>query len=105
MVPDFILEYCILCRKLVLQFIVHRLFLSVQFFTTEPYACEPSSLPQYPTSKEMDAKLRDEAARRFVSLMLLAGFFHLKFPASLLLHFFSLFGIHFHHEFNCVYAL
>ncbi|KAG0488118.1 hypothetical protein HPP92_006929 [Vanilla planifolia] len=35
-----------------------------EFFTTEPYACEPSSLPQYPPSKEMDAKLRDEEARR-----------------------------------------
>ncbi|XP_020254318.1 probable serine/threonine-protein kinase At1g54610 [Asparagus officinalis] len=34
------------------------------FFTTPPYACEPSSLPQYPPSKEMDAKLRDEEARR-----------------------------------------
>ncbi|XP_058077122.1 probable serine/threonine-protein kinase At1g54610 [Magnolia sinica] len=35
-----------------------------EFFTTKPYACEPSSLPKYPPSKEMDAKLRDEAARR-----------------------------------------
>uniref|UniRef100_A0AA96SIB9 [RNA-polymerase]-subunit kinase n=1 Tax=Phyllostachys edulis TaxID=38705 RepID=A0AA96SIB9_PHYED len=34
------------------------------FFTTEPYACEPSSLPKYPPSKEMDAKRRDEEARR-----------------------------------------
>ncbi|KAL5217288.1 hypothetical protein ABZP36_017972 [Zizania latifolia] len=34
------------------------------FFTTEPYACEPSSLPEYPPSKEMDAKRRDEEARR-----------------------------------------
>ncbi|KAK1315676.1 putative serine/threonine-protein kinase [Acorus calamus] len=33
-------------------------------FTMKPYACEPSSLPQYPPSKEMDAKLRDEEARR-----------------------------------------
>ncbi|KAL5995981.1 hypothetical protein ACLOJK_026054 [Asimina triloba] len=38
--------------------------LSSEFFTTKPYACDPSSLPQYPPSKEMDAKLRDEAARR-----------------------------------------
>jgi cyclin-dependent kinase 12/13 len=36
----------------------------MQFFTTEPHACEPSSLPQYPPSKEMDAKRRDEEARR-----------------------------------------
>ncbi|KAK1291862.1 putative serine/threonine-protein kinase [Acorus calamus] len=38
--------------------------LNSEFFTTKPYACEPSSLPQYPPSKEMDAKLRDEEARR-----------------------------------------
>nr|GEW45805.1 probable serine/threonine-protein kinase At1g54610 [Tanacetum cinerariifolium] len=31
---------------------------------TKPYACDPSSLPKYPPSKEMDAKLRDEEARR-----------------------------------------
>ncbi|KAE9591406.1 hypothetical protein Lal_00039062 [Lupinus albus] len=35
-----------------------------EFFTTKPYACEPSSLPKYPPSKEMDAKIRDEEARR-----------------------------------------
>ncbi|KAL6293241.1 hypothetical protein ACE6H2_001383 [Prunus campanulata] len=35
-----------------------------EFFVTKPYACEPSSLPKYPPSKEMDAKLRDEEARR-----------------------------------------
>ncbi|CAO2184581.1 unnamed protein product [Urochloa humidicola] len=35
-----------------------------EFFSTEPYACDPSSLPTYPPSKEMDAKLRDEEARR-----------------------------------------
>ncbi|KAH7352371.1 hypothetical protein KP509_19G042000 [Ceratopteris richardii] len=40
------------------------LALSGDFFTTEPLACDPSSLPQYPPSKEMDAKLRDEEARR-----------------------------------------
>ncbi|KAM3357919.1 putative serine/threonine-protein kinase [Capsicum galapagoense] len=34
------------------------------FFTTKPYACEPSILPKYPPSKEMDAKRRDEEARR-----------------------------------------
>ncbi|OMO93784.1 hypothetical protein COLO4_16677 [Corchorus olitorius] len=38
--------------------------LSSEFFTTEPCACEPSSLPKYPPSKEMDVKLRDEEARR-----------------------------------------
>ncbi|KAA8536939.1 hypothetical protein F0562_029417 [Nyssa sinensis] len=34
------------------------------FFTTEPFPCDPSSLPQYPPSKEMDAKRRDDEARR-----------------------------------------
>lgn len=34
------------------------------FFKTKPFACEPSSLPKYPPSKEMDAKLREEEARR-----------------------------------------
>lgn len=38
--------------------------LNSEFFTTEPLACEPSSLPKYPPSKELDVKLRDEEARR-----------------------------------------
>ncbi|XP_020084117.1 probable serine/threonine-protein kinase At1g54610 [Ananas comosus] len=38
--------------------------LNSEFFTTEPYACEPSSLPQYPPSKEMDIKLRRDKPRR-----------------------------------------
>ncbi|KAH7666868.1 [RNA-polymerase]-subunit kinase protein [Dioscorea alata] len=38
--------------------------LGSEFFTTEPFACDPSSLPKYPPSKEMDAKRRDEEARR-----------------------------------------
>uniref|UniRef100_A0A2P2JH56 Protein kinase domain-containing protein n=2 Tax=Rhizophora mucronata TaxID=61149 RepID=A0A2P2JH56_RHIMU len=38
--------------------------LRTEFFTTKPYSCDPSSLPKYPPSKEMDAKLRDEEARR-----------------------------------------
>ncbi|KAF7805171.1 putative serine/threonine-protein kinase [Senna tora] len=38
--------------------------LKSEFFTTEPYACDPSSLPKYPPSKEMDAKRRDDEARR-----------------------------------------
>lgn len=38
--------------------------LNSDFYTTEPYACEPSSLPKFPPSKEMDIKLRDEEARR-----------------------------------------
>ncbi|TVU47040.1 hypothetical protein EJB05_06618, partial [Eragrostis curvula] len=44
------------------------------FFTTEPFACEPSSLPKYPPSKEIDAKRRDEEARRFVTLTLVSLF-------------------------------
>ncbi|KAK1592467.1 hypothetical protein Q3G72_025381 [Acer saccharum] len=42
--------------------------LNSEFFTTEPYAYEPSSLPKYPPSKEMDVKFRDEEARRFTFL-------------------------------------
>ncbi|KAJ4794947.1 Kinase superfamily protein [Rhynchospora pubera] len=38
--------------------------LKSDFFTTNPHACEPSSLPKYPPSKEMDAKLREEKFRR-----------------------------------------
>ncbi|XP_074590904.1 cyclic nucleotide-gated ion channel 17-like isoform X1 [Curcuma longa] len=43
---------------------------NMQFFNTPPYACEPSSLPKYPPSKEMDAKLRDEEARSFWNMLL-----------------------------------
>ncbi|KAF4361530.1 hypothetical protein F8388_007546 [Cannabis sativa] len=38
--------------------------LQSEFFSTEPHACEPSSLPKYPPSKELDVKLREEEARR-----------------------------------------
>ncbi|XP_022137493.1 probable serine/threonine-protein kinase At1g54610 [Momordica charantia] len=38
--------------------------LNSEFFSIEPLACEPSSLPKYPPSKELDVKLRDEEARR-----------------------------------------
>ncbi|CAE6233461.1 unnamed protein product [Arabidopsis arenosa] len=38
--------------------------LSSEFFTTEPLPCDPSSLPKYPPSKELNVKLRDEEARR-----------------------------------------
>lgn len=38
----------------------------MQFFNTEPLACDPSTLPKYPPSKEMDAKRRDDEARRSV---------------------------------------
>jgi hypothetical protein len=39
-------------------------FSCLQFFMTQPYACDPSNLPKYPPTKEMDTKLRDEEARR-----------------------------------------
>ncbi|CAN4104968.1 unnamed protein product [Withania somnifera] len=38
--------------------------LESEFFTTKPLPCDPSSLPKYPPSKEIDAKLREEEARR-----------------------------------------
>ncbi|XP_078163936.1 putative serine/threonine-protein kinase At1g54610 isoform X4 [Carex rostrata] len=38
--------------------------LKSQYFMTKPYACDPSSLPKYPPSKEFDAKRRDEDSRR-----------------------------------------
>ncbi|XP_074569353.1 putative serine/threonine-protein kinase At1g54610 isoform X2 [Curcuma longa] len=38
--------------------------LKSEFFTTKPFPCDPSSLPKYPPSKEYDAKLRNEEARR-----------------------------------------
>ncbi|KAK6154345.1 hypothetical protein DH2020_008593 [Rehmannia glutinosa] len=41
--------------------------LKSEFFTTRPYPCDPSSLPKYPPSKEFDAKVRDEEARRQVA--------------------------------------
>ncbi|KAJ8759468.1 hypothetical protein K2173_007080 [Erythroxylum novogranatense] len=38
--------------------------LQSEFFKTEPLPCEPSSIPKYPPSKELDAKMRDEEERR-----------------------------------------
>ncbi|KAL3645461.1 hypothetical protein CASFOL_010641 [Castilleja foliolosa] len=38
--------------------------LQTEFFKTKPLACDPSSLPKYPPSKEIDVKLREEEARR-----------------------------------------
>ncbi|KAK7328343.1 hypothetical protein VNO77_22447 [Canavalia gladiata] len=40
------------------------LALQHEFFTGKPLPCHPSALPKYPPSKEFDAKLRDEEARR-----------------------------------------
>ncbi|KAK6134568.1 hypothetical protein DH2020_031688 [Rehmannia glutinosa] len=41
--------------------------LKSEFFTTRPHPCDPSSLPKYPPSKEFDAKIRDEEARRLMA--------------------------------------
>lgn len=38
--------------------------LASEYFSTKPYACDPSSLPAYPPSKEIDAKNREEAKRK-----------------------------------------
>ncbi|KAF7063815.1 hypothetical protein CFC21_070299 [Triticum aestivum] len=38
--------------------------LASDYFSTEPYACEPSSLPKCAPNKEMDAKFREESRRR-----------------------------------------
>ncbi|KAE9599874.1 hypothetical protein Lal_00046171 [Lupinus albus] len=35
-----------------------------EFFSSEPRPCDPSSLPKYPPSKEIDSKLQDEAKGR-----------------------------------------
>ncbi|KAM7498697.1 hypothetical protein LguiA_023111 [Lonicera macranthoides] len=35
-----------------------------EFFSTNPLPCDPASLPKYTPSKEFDAKVRDEEARR-----------------------------------------
>ncbi|XP_028119899.1 probable serine/threonine-protein kinase At1g09600 isoform X2 [Camellia sinensis] len=35
-----------------------------EFFTSNPLPCDPSSLPKYPPSKELNVKLRDKQARR-----------------------------------------
>ena len=40
---------------------------NLQFFTSKPFACDPSTLPKYPPSKEIDARRRDEEIRRFVT--------------------------------------
>ncbi|KAL8044124.1 hypothetical protein ABFX02_08G026300 [Erythranthe guttata] len=35
-----------------------------EYFSTKPYACDPSSLPKYPPNKEIDAKIREDARRK-----------------------------------------
>ncbi|CAA7043243.1 unnamed protein product [Microthlaspi erraticum] len=41
--------------------------LASQYFTTKPFACDPSSLPVYPPSKEIDTKHREDASRKKIS--------------------------------------
>ncbi|VFQ81755.1 unnamed protein product [Cuscuta campestris] len=41
--------------------------LQSEFFTTKPLPCDPSSLPKYPPCKEFDAKVREQAHRRYTS--------------------------------------
>ncbi|XP_060172573.1 protein IMPAIRED IN BABA-INDUCED STERILITY 1-like [Lycium barbarum] len=38
--------------------------LASEYFKTKPHACDPSSLPKYPPSKEIDAKHREDAIRK-----------------------------------------
>ncbi|KAK4413422.1 putative serine/threonine-protein kinase [Sesamum alatum] len=38
--------------------------LKSEFFTSNPLPCDPSSIPRYPPSKELDAKMREEEARK-----------------------------------------
>ncbi|PKA49764.1 putative serine/threonine-protein kinase [Apostasia shenzhenica] len=38
--------------------------LASEYFRAKPYACEPSSLPKYSPTKEIDAKSREDALRR-----------------------------------------
>ncbi|MFS7924900.1 hypothetical protein Hanom_Chr03g00278021 [Helianthus anomalus] len=35
-----------------------------QFFTARPHACDPSSLQQYLPSKEIDAEMKENGAKR-----------------------------------------
>ncbi|KAG7597513.1 Protein kinase domain [Arabidopsis suecica] len=38
-----------------------------QYFTSKPFACDPSSLPVYSPSKEIDAKHREDTTRKKIS--------------------------------------
>lgn len=49
---------------------------SHQFFRTKPLACDPSSLPKYPPSKEYDAKLRGKEAMRYALVTTLLALNH-----------------------------
>lgn len=58
-----VVEYCF---QTYLGIDANFVLLAIQFFSTKPLPCDPSSLPKYPPSKEFDAKVRDEEARRYV---------------------------------------
>ncbi|XP_041998645.1 protein IMPAIRED IN BABA-INDUCED STERILITY 1-like [Salvia splendens] len=38
--------------------------LASEYFKTKPYACDPSSMPKYPPSKEIDNKHHEDASRK-----------------------------------------
>ncbi|XP_022844906.1 protein IMPAIRED IN BABA-INDUCED STERILITY 1-like isoform X1 [Olea europaea var. sylvestris] len=40
--------------------------LESEYFKTKPYACDPSSLPKYPPSKEIDIKYREDTSRKTI---------------------------------------
>ncbi|GAB2233356.1 hypothetical protein Droror1_Dr00002578 [Drosera rotundifolia] len=48
-----------------------------EFFSTEPLACDPASLPKYPPSKEMDARMREEQDTRHESKEIKGNFIDL----------------------------
>ncbi|GMH12096.1 hypothetical protein Nepgr_013937 [Nepenthes gracilis] len=43
--------------------------LKSEFFTMEPLACNPSSLPKYPPSKEIDARMREQQNKRHEAMV------------------------------------
>ncbi|CAN8325636.1 unnamed protein product [Cochlearia groenlandica] len=42
--------------------------LKSEYFKTQPLACDPSCLPKYPPSKEIDIRMRDETKRRALQI-------------------------------------
>ena len=55
---------------------------------TEPYACEPSSLPRYPPCKERDVKLKYEKHKRFGATLCIYCRYFLLFMESFNVWFF-----------------
>lgn len=56
--------YCVWFPEIMEALLVTKLCFFSQYFKTKPFACDPSNLPKYPPSKEIDAKMRDEAKRQ-----------------------------------------